>query len=180
MDTGLAVLPPIVKEFADVFNGVGKLPVEHDIRLLSGDRRVDPVICAASRVPFKLEERVFRKLDQMVADRVITPVTEPTEWVSRMMIVGKPDGDVRICLDPSELNKAIQRQHFTVPTVDQLFAKICSFLLQSGRSFRILSNSSDNCIFLFLHDGYSEKPLSLPPSSFSIEVSPGSVFTGHV
>ena len=125
VDTGLAVLPPIVKEFADVFNGVGKLPVEHDIRLLSGDRRVDPVICAASRVPFKLEERVFRKLDQMVADRIITPVTEPTEWVSRMMIVGKPDGDVRICLDPSELNKAIQRQHFTVPTVDQLFAKIC-------------------------------------------------------
>ena len=125
VDTGLAVLPPIVKEFADVFNGVGKLPVEHDIRLLSGDRLVDPVICAASRVPFKLEERVFRKLDQMVADGIITPVTEPTEWVSRMMIVGKPDGDVRICLDPSELNKAIQRQHFTVPTVDQLFAKIC-------------------------------------------------------
>ena len=125
VDTGLAVLPPIVKEFANVFNGVGKLPVEHDIRLLSGDRLVDPVICAASRVPFKLEERVFRKLDQMVADGIITPVTEPTEWVSRMMIVGKPDGDVRICLDPSELNKAIQRQHFTVPTVDQLFAKIC-------------------------------------------------------
>ena len=45
----------------------------------------------------------------MVADGIITPVQEPTEWVSRMMVVGKPDGDVRISLDPSELNKAIQR-----------------------------------------------------------------------
>ena len=55
-----------------------------------------------------------------------------------MMVVGKPDGDVRICLDPSELNKAIQRQHFAVPTVDQLFSKLskaryfCSLDAASG------------------------------------------------
>ena len=55
---------------------------------------------------------------------IIAPVHEPTEWVSRMMVVGKPDGDVRICLDPSELNKAVQRQHFSVPTIEQLFSKI--------------------------------------------------------
>ena len=41
-----------------------------------------------------------------------------------MLVASKPDGDIRICLDPSELNKAIQRQHFAVPTVEQLFAKI--------------------------------------------------------
>ena len=55
-----------------------------------------------------------------------------------MLVVGKPDGDVRICLDPSELNKAILRQHFAVPTVEQLFAKIgkakyfCSLDAASG------------------------------------------------
>ena len=41
-----------------------------------------------------------------------------------MLVVGKVDGDVRICLDPSNLNKAIQRQHFMVPTIEQLFGKI--------------------------------------------------------
>ena len=95
-------------------------------------------MCAAGRLPFRLEEKVYKKLDQMVSDEIIVPVVGPTEWVSPMMVVGKPDGDVRICLDPSELNKAIQRQHFTVPTVEQLFAKIgrakyfCSLDATSG------------------------------------------------
>jgi hypothetical protein len=133
-----APLPPIVVEFMDVFEGLGKLPVEHDIRLLSGANRVDPVVCAASRLPFRLEDRVFKKLDEMVNDKILTPVQEPTEWVSRMMVVGKPDGDVRICLDPFELNKAIQRQHFAVPTIEQLFSKLgkaryfCSLGAASG------------------------------------------------
>ena len=117
------VLPAIVKEFMDVFDGIGKLPVQH-IRLASGANYVNPVVCAAGRLPFRLEEKVYKKLEQIVSDGVITPVVEPTEWVSRMMVVGKPDGDVRTCLDPSELNKAIQRQHFSVPTVEQLFGKI--------------------------------------------------------
>ena len=131
-------LPPVVMEFMDVFSGLGKLPAEHDIRLLTGVNRVDPVVCAAGRLPFRLEDRVFKKLDDMVADGIITPVQEPTEWVSRMMVVGKPDGDVRICLDPSELNKAIQRQHFAVPTIEQLFSKLskaryyCSLDAASG------------------------------------------------
>ncbi|XP_045023113.1 uncharacterized protein K02A2.6-like isoform X3 [Daphnia magna] len=130
--------PPIVKEFADVFNGIGKLPIEHEIRLATGPNHVDPVVSAAGRVPFSLEKKVFDKLDQMVADNIIAPVVEPTEWVSRMLVVGKPDGDVRICLDPSDLNKAIQRQHFMVPTVEQLFGKIgkaryfCSLDAASG------------------------------------------------
>ena len=131
-------LPPIVSEFIDVFTGLGRLPVEYDIRLATGANRVDPVVCAASRLPFRLEDKVYQKLDQMVADGIIMPVHEPTDWVSRMMVVGKPDGDVRICLDPSELNKAIQRHHFTVPTVEQLFSKIskarffCSLDAASG------------------------------------------------
>jgi len=48
----------------------------------------------------------------MVAGRIITSVQEPTECLlSQMMVVGKPDGDVRICLDPSELKQAVQRHH---------------------------------------------------------------------
>lgn len=132
------VLPAIVKEFIDVFEGNGKRPLQHDIKLAKGANCVNPVVCAAGRLPFRLEEKVYKKLDQMVSDGIIAPVVEPTEWVSRMMVVGKPDGDVRICLDPSELNKAIQRQHFSVPTVEQLFGKIgrtkyfCSLDAASG------------------------------------------------
>ena len=75
------------------------------------------VVSAAGRLPFSLEKRVFDKLDQMVALKIIAPVVEPTDWVSRMLVVGKADGDVRIYLDPSNLNKAIQRQHFMVSII---------------------------------------------------------------
>ena len=131
-------LPPIVKKIMDVFEGIVKLPVQHDIRLASGDIYVNPVVCAVGRLPFRLEEKVYKKLDQMFADEFLVPVVEPTEWVIRMMVVSKPDGDVMKCLDPSELNKAIQRQHFSVSTVEQLFAKIgrakyfCSLDAASG------------------------------------------------
>ncbi|XP_057378537.1 uncharacterized protein K02A2.6-like [Daphnia carinata] len=131
--------PTIVFEFSDVFsNQLGRLPVAHDIKLITGEGRIQPTVSAASRLPFKLEKTVFNKLDEMVKNHIITPVTEPTEWVSRMVVVGKPNGDVRVCLDPSALNKAIQRQHFTVPTAEQLFAKIgnakyfCSLDAASG------------------------------------------------
>jgi hypothetical protein len=106
-----------VREFSDLFEGVGKLPTDYDIRLATGAAYVDPVVSAAVRLPFE-------KLDRMVADKIIFPEVEPTEWVSRMLVVGKLDGYVRICLDPSNLNKTIQRQHFMVPKVEQEFGKI--------------------------------------------------------
>ena len=61
------------------------------------------LVSAAGRIPFRLEDPVYRKLDQMEAEGIIVPVTEPTEWVSRMLVASKPEGDIRICLDPSEL-----------------------------------------------------------------------------
>ncbi|XP_045030777.1 uncharacterized protein K02A2.6-like [Daphnia magna] len=152
--------PPIVMEFMDVFMGLGKLPVENDIRLLSGANRVDPVVYAASRLPFRLEDRVFKKLDEMVKENILAPVQEPTEWVSRMMVVGKPDGDVRIGLDPFELNKAIQRQHFAVPTIEQLFSKLgkaryfCSLDAASGFYQIPLSNTASYLCTMAIPKGY--------------------------
>lgn len=40
---------------------------------------VDPVLSAAGRIPFALEDPVYRKLDQMVEDKLIVPVTKPTD-----------------------------------------------------------------------------------------------------
>lgn len=62
-----STLPPLVKEFADIFSGIGKLDMEHDIKLASGENFVNPVVCAAGRLPFRLEEKVFQKLDAIIA-----------------------------------------------------------------------------------------------------------------
>ena len=43
-------LQPVVNEFQDVFVGIGKLPVVHDIKLATGQNFVDPVVSSASRL----------------------------------------------------------------------------------------------------------------------------------
>ena len=45
----------------------------------------------------------------MTEQEIIAPVTALTPWVSSMVVVPEPNGKLRICLDPKELNKAIQR-----------------------------------------------------------------------
>jgi len=40
------------------------------------------------------------------------------------VIVEKPNGSLRICIDPKELNKAIKRPHYAMPTSEEVFAKM--------------------------------------------------------
>ena len=60
----------------------------------------------------------------MIADDVITAVTEPTDWVNSIVCNVKetPDGrkKVRLCLDPKDLNKNIHSEHYYTRTIDEL------------------------------------------------------------
>ena len=47
-------------------------------------------------MPVPKKEAMKTELDQMVADKIVTPVTEPTDWVSSVLAVPKKDGSVRI------------------------------------------------------------------------------------
>ena len=48
----------------------------------------------------------------MEKDDVIKKVDEPTDWVSSIAIVEKPDGSLRICRDPRDLNQNLKREHY--------------------------------------------------------------------
>ena len=41
-----------------------------------------------------------------------------------MVTVVKANGDVRICIDPKDLNKAISREHYPMKTVEEVVANI--------------------------------------------------------
>ena len=60
----------------------------------------------------------------MLEQGVISPVTAPTEWCARVVPVLKPNGKVRICVDLTELNKAVQRKVCPMPSVDESLAKL--------------------------------------------------------
>ena len=50
-----------------------------------------------------------------------------------MVVVEKKNGDVRICLDPRDLNKAILREHHHIPTLDDI-----AFKFKGMKHFTIL------------------------------------------
>ena len=51
---------------------------------------------------------------------VITCVDEPTDWVSSITYVQKANGELCLCLDPRDLNEAIRRNHYKMPTVEEV------------------------------------------------------------
>ena len=48
-------------------------------------------------------------------------VKEPTAWVNSMHVVYKP-GKTRMYLDPRDLNQYIMREHYPMPTVEEVAA----------------------------------------------------------
>lgn len=54
---------------------------------------------------------------------VIKKINEPTSWVLVLVAVEKPNGKLRTCLDPRDLNKAVKREHFKLPTRDEIMAQ---------------------------------------------------------
>jgi len=59
-------------------------------------------------------------LDQLEKDDILAKVTEPTSWVSSMVVVPKKDGSLRLCLDPKDLNRAVQREHYPLPVIEDV------------------------------------------------------------
>ncbi|GFO24447.1 hypothetical protein PoB_005095200 [Plakobranchus ocellatus] len=54
---------------------------------------------------------------------VIVKQDSPTPWMNSMVVVEKPNGALRICMDPRDLNKAIQREHFSIPSPGEITTK---------------------------------------------------------
>lgn len=102
-----------VKEYADVLKGIGRLISKHKIRLKDN---AEPVIHPARKVPGALKKRLREKLDSLITEGVIREIDEPTEWVNSLVIVEKPHGDLRLGIDPKDLNTEIQREHYRLPT----------------------------------------------------------------
>ena len=110
-------------EFPTLFDSdVGKLPVTYHMTL---DSSVTPVVRPARRVPAAMQDKVQQELNRMVQIGVITPCTEPTDWVSAMVAQHKKGTDeIRVCIDPRDLNKALKRPHHPTKTVEEVAAKM--------------------------------------------------------
>ena len=92
--------------------------------MICTDPSIPPVQHACHKVPIAYKEPIETALQEMVNLGIITPVTEPTEWVSSLTYPHKPNGSLHICLDPRNLNKAIIREHYKAPTLEEISHKL--------------------------------------------------------
>ena len=68
--------------------------------------------------------KIETELQRMLQLGVIEKVTQLTEWCSGMVVVPKSNGNVRICVDLTMLNKSVKREQQILPSVDQALAQI--------------------------------------------------------
>lgn len=114
-------IPKVEDEYADVFQGIGILKVQHKIELEQPSR---PVIHATRNVPLSLRDKLKAKLHRLESLDIVEKREQPTEWVHSLVIVENKDGSLRLCIDPKELNKYVKREHFQLPTRGEIFGDI--------------------------------------------------------
>ena len=83
-------------------------------------------------------------------------MTEPTEWVSQMAVVHKPNGKLRICIDPQPLNAALKREYYRLPVLDAVLPK-----LKNAKVFSKLDVRYSNASLMKLWKGYKVYSASL-------------------
>lgn len=81
----------------DVFDGLGKIPGNYNIILKENSI---PQLKYKKRIPESLHKKLKHQLELMIKDAVISPVDYPTDWINNLQIVEKPNGSLRLCLDP--------------------------------------------------------------------------------
>ena len=95
------------------------------------DPNVKPVIHASRRVPLELMAKLNAELAEMEKEEIIARVTQPTDWVNSLVIREKPNGRLRLCLDPKVLNEAMKRDHYPTPTLEEITPKLAGAKLFS-------------------------------------------------
>ena len=108
-------------EYADLFEGVGLL--EGEVHLVI-DQTVPPVQMPLRRLPIGVRDKVAAELQRLEANGIIAPVAEPTPWVSALLVVAKPDGRIRLVIDPKHLNVGLQRAKYCLPTITDILPRL--------------------------------------------------------
>lgn len=89
----------------------------------------------------------------MEANGYIVKVTGPTEWV-RSMVVSIQGDKVRICIDPSDLNKVMKREHHPMRATEKVIitvpdAKVFSKLVAKSGFFQIKLDEASSLLTTF-------------------------------
>ena len=142
----------ILSQYSGCFEGIGHFPGNLYKFHLKPDHK--PAQHAPRKVPVHLETAFKEQIESLVKQGILKEVKEHTDWVNSYVIVEKDTGNhhspnhtvkkkLRICLDPRDLNKALERESYHTRYVDEITAKlqgmtvftIANFKTQSAKEF---------------------------------------------
>lgn len=131
-----SVWDDLVEQHLEVFQGLGQFPDEHHIYI---DPRITPVVHGCRKILLAIMDAGSVNADWCYCT------------CHRANKMGQKSGDnrkikpssLRLCLVPRELNRAIRRQHYSIPTPEDVQSK-----LAGNKLFTILFNFSSE------KDGY--------------------------
>ena len=122
--------------YQDVFQGLRKFPGEpYKLRL---KENYVPAKHRPRKVPVHLQDAFHEEVQRLIKIDVLEPVTEQTEWVNSYVIVEKEveidianahspshtiKKKIRLCLDPKDLNNALEREPYYSRSISELIAK---------------------------------------------------------
>lgn len=112
----------VLDKHGKCFEGFEKLK---DFQLrIPVDNNVDPVVQPVRRTPYHLRDKLAEKLDELEALDIIEKADGPSSWVSSVVVIPKSDDDIRLCVDMREANKAVERERFPIPTIDDVLQEM--------------------------------------------------------
>ena len=123
----------ILSQYSSCFEGKGHFPGDPYKFHLKPDYKL--ARHAPRKVPVHLEVAFKEEIDSLVKQGILEEVKEHTDWVNSYVIVEKDAGNhhvpnhtvkkkLRICLDPRDLNEALEREPYNTRSVDEITAKL--------------------------------------------------------
>ena len=112
----------ILSQYSGCFEGIGHFPGDLYKFHLKPDYKL--ARHAPRKVPVHLEAAFKEEIESLVKHGILEELKEHTDWVNSCVIVEKDTGNhhspnhtvkkkLRICLDPRDLNEALERSHTT-------------------------------------------------------------------
>ena len=147
----------ILSQYSGCFEGIGCFPGDLYKFHLKPDYK--PARYAPRKVPVHLETAFKEEIESLVKQGILEEVKEHTDWVNSYVIVEKDTGNhhspnhtvkkkLRICLDPRDLNEALEREPYHTRSVDEITAKLKGMTVFTIANFKTQSAEEITAKFL--------------------------------